>query len=103
LLETGKTLQELVSGQPVYTIVKDKLPRDTGSLEEAYGKLESGLNAPEADHQDGLRLAWPKERRWVHLRASGTEPILRIIAEAPDAVGAQELVERARDALGVGK
>jgi phosphomannomutase len=103
MLESGKSVQDLVAAQPVYTIVKDKLPRDAGSLEDAYGKLESGLKAPEADHQDGLRLAWPKERRWVHLRASGTEPILRIIAEAPDAAGAQELVERARDALGVGK
>lgn len=103
LLETDKTVQELVDAQPAYTIVKDKLPRDAGSLDSAYGKLESGLGAPESDRQDGLRLAWPAERRWVHLRASGTEPILRIIAEAPDAEGARELVEKARDALGVGK
>lgn len=103
MLETGKTVQELVDAQPVYTIVKDKLPRDAGSLDAAYGKLESGLGAPESDRQDGLRLAWPAERRWVHLRASGTEPILRIIAEAPDAAGARELVEKARSALGVGK
>lgn len=103
MLETGKTIQELVETQPVYTIVKDKLPRDAGSLDAAYAKLESGLAAPEADRQDGLRLAWPAERRWLHLRASGTEPILRIIAEAPDAEGARDLVERARDALGVGK
>jgi phosphomannomutase len=103
LLETGKTVEQLVGEQPSYTIVKDKLPRDAGSLDEAYAKLEAGLAAPEADHQDGLRLAWPAERRWLHLRASGTEPILRIIAEAPDAAGARELVERARDALGVAK
>lgn len=101
LLETGKSVSELVAAQPAYTIVKDKLPRDAGSLDEAYGKLESGLGAPEADHQDGLRLSWPEERRWVHLRASGTEPILRIIAEAPEEKGARELVQRARDALGV--
>jgi phosphomannomutase len=101
LLETGKTVQQLVDEMASYVIVKDKLPRDAGSLDSAYGKLETGLNAPEADHQDGLRLSWPTEKRWVHLRASGTEPILRIIAEAPTQQGAQELVERARDALGV--
>jgi phosphomannomutase len=102
LLESGKTVAELVSAQPAYVIVKDKLPRDAGSLEAAYGKLEKKLGAPDADRQDGLRLAWPNERRWLHLRASGTEPILRIIAEAPDEKGARELVAQARTALGVG-
>lgn len=101
LLESGKTVRELVDAQPAYVIVKDKLPRDAGSLDDAYAKLESGLGAPEADHQDGLRLAWPDQKRWVHLRASGTEPILRIIAEAPTEADARELVQRARSALGV--
>jgi phosphomannomutase len=101
LLETDKTVSEIVRSQPAYTIVKDKLPRDAGSLEAAFTRLESSLGAPETDRQDGLRLAWPEQRRWLHLRASGTEPILRIIAEAPDAASARELVERARSALGV--
>jgi phosphomannomutase len=101
LLESDKTVAELVAGQPAYVIVKDKLPRDAGSLEDAFGKLETRLGAPEADRQDGLRLAWPQERRWLHLRASGTEPILRIIAEAPDEAGARDLVAQARTALGV--
>jgi phosphomannomutase len=101
LLESGNTVAELVAAQPNYVIVKDKLPRDAGSLADAFGKLEDKLGAPEADRQDGLRLAWPKERRWLHLRASGTEPILRIIAEAPDEGGARDLVQQARKALGV--
>ena len=53
------------------------------------------------DGQDGLRLAWSD--RWVHVRPSGTEPIVRVIAEAPDEAGARELVRRSRvplDALG---
>ena len=36
---------------------------------------------PRSDDRDGLRLAWPD--RWVHVRPSGTEPIIRFIAEAP--------------------
>jgi hypothetical protein len=72
-----------VAAHAPYVIVKDKLPRDAGSLEAAYETLEERLGAPAADRQDGLRLDWPAERRWLHLRASGTEPILRIIAEAP--------------------
>lgn len=101
LLETGTTVDSLVRAQPTYTIVKAKLPRAAGSLETAYTRLENGLNAPHTDRQDGLWLAWPAERRWLHLRASGTEPILRIIAEAPDAEGANALVQQARAALGV--
>lgn len=101
LLESGNTVSELVAAQTNYVIVKDKLPRDAGSLTDAYARLEDKLAAPEADRQDGLRLAWPNERRWLHLRASGTEPILRIIAEAPDEKGARELVQQARNALGV--
>lgn len=99
LLEDGRKLSEIVGSHVAYTIVKDKLPRDAGSLEQAFGILEEQLGAPESDRQDGLRLDWPDERRWLHLRASGTEPILRIIAEATSPEGARELVERARRAL----
>jgi phosphomannomutase len=104
MLEVGKPLAEIVSSIPAYTIVKDKLPRDAGSLAAAYDTLERELGAADADRQDGLRLSWPKERRWVHLRASGTEPILRIIAEAPSEEEARNLVDQARRALaGSGK
>jgi phosphomannomutase len=41
-----------------------------------------------------LRLAW--KDRWVHVRPSGTEPIVRVIAEAPDEAQARELVRRSR-------
>jgi phosphomannomutase len=99
LLELGEPLDRVVAGHTGYVIVKDKLSRDAGSLEAAYRVLEDRLAAPGADRQDGLRLAWPDERRWLHLRASGTEPILRIIAEAPTAEGARALVDAARQAL----
>jgi phosphomannomutase len=102
LLESSGTVQDLVDGQRSYSIVKDKLPRDAGSLEAAYATLTERLKAPAADRQDGLRLDWPKERRWLHLRPSGTEPILRIIAEAETETGARELVEQARQALNPG-
>jgi phosphomannomutase len=84
-------------------IVKDKLPRGSDSLEETYAALEAELGAPAVDHQDGLRLAWPAEAKWLHLRPSGTEPILRIIAEAPTAAAAQALVDSARGALERGR
>jgi phosphomannomutase len=82
-----------------YEIVKEKVPRPGGQLEAAYDALTERLQAPEADRQDGLRLAWPEQRRWAHLRPSGTEPIVRIIAEAPTRAEADELVGSLREAL----
>ena len=57
------------------------------------------IHPPEAsaDERDGLRLAW--RNRWVHLRPSGTEPVVRFIAEAPTPAEAQELVEVCRTLL----
>jgi phosphomannomutase len=100
LLEDTRRLDEVVASRTTYVIIKDRLPRDAGTLEAAYAALETQLAAEAADRQDGLRLDWYSGRRWLHLRPSGTEPVLRIIAEAPSAAGARELVAAARTALG---
>ena len=100
LLEDGRKLTEIVADATPYAIVKDKLPRgESRDLKDIYTKLERELAAPDVDLQDGLRLSWPDEKRWLHFRPSGTEPILRIIAEAPHADTAKQMVERARAAL----
>ncbi len=59
--------------------------------------LEGLLDPAEIDRRDGLRLARGPE--WVHLRKSGTEPIIRVIAESPDPDRARELVRAAENAL----
>jgi phosphomannomutase len=100
LLEDGRPLADIVTSHERYVIVKDKLPHDARPLESVYATLEQQLAAPAADRQDGLRLDWPDERRWLHLRASGTEPILRIIAEARTEQEARQLIDQARAALG---
>lgn len=103
LLETTGPLHRSVAEWGPYVIVKDTLPRSTGSIDQALDALEAELGAPGSDRRDGLRLDWPEERKWLHLRASGTEPIFRIIAEAPDAGTARELVARARVAMTAGR
>jgi phosphomannomutase len=50
-----------------------------------------------SDRQDGLRLSL--RDRWIHCRPSGTEPVVRIIAEGPTRSEAQDMVERGRAAL----
>jgi phosphomannomutase len=101
LANEKRTLSEIVADHPRYTIVKDKLDRPDASLTTVYDALRGAFPGAEADTQDGLRLAWPD--RWVHVRPSGTEPIVRVIAEAPSAAEAKDLVARSRvplDALG---
>ena len=97
LVEEGRRVSEIARSLPSYVIVKDKLARPNASLDAVYGALRSAFPDASADMQDGLRLAWPD--RWVHVRPSGTEPIVRVIAEAPDALQAQELVRRSREPL----
>lgn len=99
LLETGATPGELVARSPSYSIVKDSVERPEGELDPAYDRLEERLGAPVADRQDGLWLGWPEDRKWLHFRPSGTEPIVRMIAEAPAEAEARELVDAARREL----
>jgi len=97
LHEDGLPLSRIVSDLPRYTIVKDKLNRPSVQLDTAYEALRSAFPTAVADSQDGLRLSWPD--RWVHIRPSGTEPIVRVIAEAPTEADALELVRRSREPL----
>lgn len=87
------TVSDVVTRAPRYTIVKAKLPRGP-RLEPVYEGLRRGFPGAEADTQDGLRLAWPD--RWLHVRPSGTEPIIRLIAEAPTGADAERLIEEGR-------
>jgi phosphomannomutase len=95
LVASGQGVSALVRGAPQYTIVKAKAARG-GDLAAQYAALRSSFPDALADDRDGLRLSWPD--RWVHVRPSGTEPIVRIIAEAPTGAEANDLVARARAA-----
>jgi phosphomannomutase len=97
LHEDDKPLSDIVAELPRYVIVKDKLNRPKARLDTVYEALRAAFPAATADSQDGLRLSWPD--RWVHIRPSGTEPIVRVIAEAPTDAEALDLVRRSREPL----
>jgi len=97
LTETGKPLSELVAEIPRYVMLKTKMPCSA----EAAGKVVARVKAVFAtrhgatmNDSDGLRIDLPG--RWVCVRASNTEPIMRIIAEAPDQAAAEALVAEVR-------
>jgi len=97
LHEENRALSQIVAELPRYVIVKDKLDRPKASLDAVYAALRSAFPGASADSQDGLRLSWAD--RWVHVRPSGTEPIVRVIAEAPTDAEASELIRRSRAPL----
>ena len=100
LARDGKRVSELVSAAPRYVIVKAKAERGTGNGEpglemaSVYAALRKRFPDASVDTQDGLRLAW--RDRWLHVRPSNTEPIIRLIAEAPSAAAAWDLVHEGR-------
>ena len=56
-----------------------------------FARLAEAHPEAEADRHDGLRLDWPDA--WAHVRASNTEPIVRVIAEARDPAEARRLAD----------
>lgn len=93
LVTTGRPLSALVAAAPRYSIVKAKAPR-SGDLAGREAALRAAFPDAAADDRDGLRLSWSD--RWLHVRPSGTEPIVRLIAEAPTVAEAEALVDKAR-------
>ena len=92
LLDEGQTLSAVAARWPSYVIVKEKVSFPRGALPDAYRALTEGFSPAETDASDGLRLAWPDKRAWLHVRPSGTEPVVRLMAEAPEEADARDLV-----------
>ena len=101
LANGGRMLSEWVDGFPVYEIVKRKVPCPADRVTAAVEALRSSFDDATVTEGDGLRLDW--DDRWVQVRGSNTEPIVRVISEAPDAVVAHRLcdavVERVREVV----
>jgi phosphomannomutase len=81
-------------------MVKDQYPLSgagspaAGGVAALWDRITAAYPEAVADRRDGLRLDW--DDRWVHVRASNTEPIVRVIAESADA----ETSRRLADAIG---
>ena len=88
---------QLADDLPRYEIVKTKSSLPPEKIPAALDALERHFPDAIADRLDGLRLDWPG--RWLLVRGSNTEPIVRAIAEAPTAQEAQRLCDAARAVL----
>ncbi|HIN51318.1 MAG TPA: phosphoglucosamine mutase [Gemmatimonadetes bacterium] len=100
IVDEGVSASAAAARWPRYAIVKVKVSFPRNALESAFAALEQDLDAEVVDRKDGLRLAWPARGAWLHVRASGTEPVVRLIAEAGEEEAAHALIDRAAKLLG---
>jgi phosphomannomutase len=91
LARSGRRCSQLAAAVPQYCMLKTKLDCPTAQSRLIIRMLKAQAQSARANLEDGLRLDW--DDRWVHLRASNTEPVLRIIAEAKTNAAAQALVD----------
>ncbi len=80
LAESGKTSAQLFRDLPQYTIIKEKMKMGDVSAETVLSGLRERWAGDDLDDRDGLKRVLPDG--WVQVRASNTEPILRVFAEA---------------------
>jgi phosphomannomutase len=94
----GQQVSVLADELPRYAIRKTKLELDRAKIAPALNALEREFPSARADRLDGLRLDWGNpdgSGSWLLVRASNTEPIVRLVAEAPTADGAERLCSEA--------
>jgi phosphomannomutase len=94
LARRRKKLSELTAELSVYSMVKDKVTLGSVSASAVLAAVQKRFAGARVDVRDGLHLAW--KDGWLHVRASNTEPVLRILAEAPDAAEARERVRQVK-------
>jgi phosphomannomutase len=89
---TGKRVSELAARLPRYTRRFGKMPFEHGRLGLLMQAVERAFPGGRVDRSDGLKIGL--KDRWIHVRASNTEPILRLAVEARSEREADELFER---------
>ena len=86
-------VSELKKTYPQYFIAKNRMElSDPAAINRILASLKEKYASEDVNDIDGVKISFEKDRTWVHLRKSNTEPIIRIYSEAP--------TEEAADALG---
>lgn len=98
LAKSGKTMSELRAGYPEYYMAKQKIELVPGlDVDGILAEIAARYSIEEVSTIDGVKITWSD--RWVHLRKSNTEPIVRIYTEAPSTTEATELGQNFMDLI----
>ena len=91
--DRGTSASGFFESLPHYSMVKHRVSfSDLDALRHAVGAVEKRVNFGSPDRLDGLK--WNLDNSWVQVRASNTEPIVRVFAEAPQRDEAEALASR---------
>ena len=98
LAKSGKTMSELRAGYPQYFMAKQKIELVPGlDVDGILATIAERYSDEEISVIDGVKITWSD--RWVHLRKSNTEPIVRIYTEAPSVDEATQLGQKFMDII----
>ena len=89
LLESGTSMRELFLSLPQYHIAKQKINIEGRDPDRLLEQMAARHADKQINFLDGLKI--DTDTTWVHLRKSNTEPIIRVMAEAPTEKEAREL------------
>ena len=92
LLEFGGTLADLHASLPQYVMIKQKVNIEGMDPDRVLQTMAEKYKDQPMDLLDGVKIDF--ENSWVHMRKSNTEPIVRVISEAPTEEEARALGER---------
>jgi phosphomannomutase len=89
LASDERPLSQKYADFPQYKMAKKKIEIGSNDPDMILEKLKEKFVNEDCNTVDGLKITWSD--RWVHMRKSNTEPILRVYSEAPTADAANEL------------
>jgi phosphomannomutase len=102
MAKRNRPIGALADELPRYAIHKSKLTVSREAVAAALDALQRHFADATSDRLDGLRLDWAHadgSGSWLLIRASNTEPVVRIIAEAPTVEEAQRLCDEAASVI----
>jgi phosphomannomutase len=91
MAESGQKLSKLASSLPAYHMIKETFHCQTPAV--AVKRVAVYFHDRPQDHSDGVKVFF--DDGWLHVRGSGTEPIVRVIAETSDSKRAYLLAKKA--------
>jgi phosphomannomutase len=97
LASTKKTISALAEELPHYTMLKTKMIASRKEVNKKAGAIEKIFPNAKIDRLDGVKISG--DDWWVQVRASNTEPIARLMAEANDPRMAKSLINAVKSVL----
>jgi phosphomannomutase len=94
---TVEPISAIYDGLPQFEIVKDRIELAGIDIDSILKKAKTTFSDAAVNEIDGIKFSW--NDRWIHLRSSNTEPIMRIYAEGPTKAEAQGLINQIRSKL----